>query len=139
MKKIETSIEMETLQTPQQGKAVKGEKRLVNLLIETWIAKNIVYKQFFDLVFNVYCDFRGGSRRAFRKRRTSRTDDQQTTHTERMPLQNIPTAVEGDTPSDDVENKMPKDTERGWSSILFAVFKILTLGIAVFIYDIYSK
>ena len=87
-------------------------------------------------MFNVYCDFRGGSRRAFRKRRTSRTDDQQTTQTERMPLQNISTAVEGDTPNDDVENETP---ERQWSSILFAVFKILTLGIAVFIYDIYSK
>ena len=76
---------------------------------------------------------------SFRKRRTSRTDDQQTTHAEMVPLQKISTAVEVDTTSDDVKNKTPKDTERGWSSILFAVFKILTLGIAVFIYDIYSK
>ena len=42
MKKIETSIEMETLQTSQQGKAVKSEKRLVNLLVEIWIAQYII-------------------------------------------------------------------------------------------------
>ena len=40
---------------------------------------------------------------------------------------------------DDLENESPEETEAGWSSILFAVLKILILGIAVFIYDIYSK
>ena len=42
MKNIETSIEMETFQTSQKGKAVKGEKRLVNLLVETLIAQKSI-------------------------------------------------------------------------------------------------
>ena len=49
-----------------------------------------------------------------------------------------PSATVADT-TDDLEIESPEETEAGWSSILFAVLKILILGIAVFIYDIYSK
>ena len=76
---------------------------------------------------------------SFRKRRSSRTDDKQGTVIEMEPLNEKPTAVAVDVPSDDVDTDTPENTEAGWSSILLAIFKILVLGIAVFIYDIYSK
>ena len=76
---------------------------------------------------------------SFRKRMTSRTDDKQTTAIEMEPLQRKSTAVAVDVPGDDVATDTPENTEAGWSSILLAIFKILVLGIAVFIYDIYSK
>ena len=75
---------------------------------------------------------------SFPKRRTSRTDDKQTTAVEMEPLNEKSTAVVVDVPGDNVEADT-EDTEAGWSSILLAIFKILVLGIAVFIYDIYSK
>ena len=76
---------------------------------------------------------------SFRKRRSSRTDDKQGTVIEMEPLNEKPTAVAVDVPSDNVDTDIPENTEPGWSSILLAIFKILMLGIAVFIYDIYSK
>ena len=89
------------------------------------------------------CDFRAGSRRAktvsVRKRKTPTAYDEQTEPIEMVPLKEMSTTVEVDSPMDDVETEPPESTEAGWSSILFAIFKILTLGIAVFVYDIYSK
>ena len=41
--------------------------------------------------------------------------------------------------SDNIEIETTDNTDAGWKSILIAVLKILILGIAVFIYDIYSK
>ena len=54
-------------------------------------------------------------------------------------LKEMSTTVEVDSPRDCVETEPPESTDAGGSSILFAIFKILTLGIAVFVYDIYSK
>ena len=73
------------------------------------------------------------------KRRTSRTDNERTTAAEMKPLTEKSTIVAVDVPSNDVDTDTPESTEAGWSSILLAIFKILVLGIAVFIYDIYSK
>ena len=41
--------------------------------------------------------------------------------------------------SNNIEIETTDNSDAGWKSILIAVLKILILGIAVFIYDIYSK
>ena len=58
---------------------------------------------------------------------------------EKEPLKEQSTAVDVDTVSNNEDIETQEEPEFTWSSILFAVLKILILGIAVFIYDIYSK
>ena len=58
---------------------------------------------------------------------------------EMTPLKEPLATAEINVTTDDLENESPEETAAGWSSILFAVLKILILGIAIFIYDIYSK
>ena len=96
-----------------------------------------------NLTFIFHNDFRGGSRRAkrvsFRKRRTSLADNKESIAVEKEPLKEQSTAVDVDTVSNNDDIETQEEPEITWSSILFAVLKILILGIAVFIYDIYSK
>ena len=58
---------------------------------------------------------------------------------EKEPLKKQSTAVDVDTVGNNEDIETQEEPGTAWSSILFAVLKILILGIAVFIYDIYSK
>ena len=49
------------------------------------------------------------------------------------------TAKEVDITSNNIEIETTENKDAGWKSVLIAVLKILILGVAVFIYDIYSK
>ena len=99
----------------------------------------ILRKPELDLIFFLQYDFRGGSRRAKLRKRYSPTDNKKMTAIEMTPLKEPLATAEINVTTDDLENESPEETEAGWSSILFAVLKILILGIAIFIYDIYSK
>ena len=90
----------------------------------------------------MYRDFRGVPRAvklgSFRKRRPFPANYKQTTSIEMKNHAENSTAEEVVT-SDNIEIETTDNTDAGWKSILIAVLKILILGIAVFIYDIYSK
>ena len=95
------------------------------------------------VILVVYRDFRGGPRAvklgSFRKRRPFPANYKQTTSIEMKNHAENSTAEEVVITSDNIEIETTDNTDAGWKSILIAVLKILILGIAVFIYDIYSK
>ena len=66
-------------------------------------------------------------------------DSKESIAVEKEPLKEQSIAVDVDTVSNNEDIETQGEPETDWSSILFAVLKILILGIAVFIYDIYSK
>ena len=66
-------------------------------------------------------------------------ENKESVSVEKEPLKEQSTAVDVDTVSNNEDIETPEEPGTAYSSILFAVLKILILGIAVFIYDIYSK